>query len=120
MSHAVNESKQFARPAAVVLAATSEIVVQLGGKRPKKDTGVDGQVRADFNKEVGGTSFGNRVQLIVRVVGDGADRCTTSVEAYPVDPIGNRLRFGVLGEPARLVTGAFWQRLEARLVSTAG
>jgi hypothetical protein len=52
-------------------------------------------------------------------VSDGPDRCTASVEAYPVDPLGNRLRFGVLGEPARVVTSAFWARLEARLTPTA-
>ncbi len=120
MSFDVKESKPLARPAAEVLTVAGEVVTQLGGKRPRKDPGVEGQIQADFNKEVGGHSFGNRVQLIIRVVGDGADRCTASVEAYPVDPLGKRLLFGVLGEPARLVTRTFWERLEARLKLAAG
>ena len=120
MSYEVKESKSFPRPAAEVLALAGELVTQLGGKRPRKDPGVEGQVQADFNKEVGGKSFVNRVQLIIRVVGDGPDLCTASVEAYPVDPLGKRLLFGVMGEPARLVTSAFWERLEARLRPAAG
>ena len=120
MSYEVKESKRFSRPGAEVLAVVGELVTQLGGKRPKKDPGVAGQVQADFNKEVGGTSFGNRVHLIIHVVGGDPDRCTTSVEAYPIDPLGKPLLFGVVGEPARLVTRVFWERLEARLPPAAG
>ena len=119
MSYEVSESREIARPAAMVLTAAAEIITQLGGKRPKKDLGVAGQLQADFNKSVGGTSFNNRVQLTVRVTGNGADRCTLLVEAAPVDPLGQRLRFGVQGEPAKLVTGAFWKHLEARLQTPA-
>ena len=120
MSYEVKESKQFSRSGAEVLAVAGELITQLGGKRPKKDPGVAGQVQADFNKEVGGKPFGNRVQLIVRVVDDGPGGCTASVEAYPVDPLGKPLLFGVVGEPARLVTRAFWDRLEARFPPAAG
>jgi len=120
MSYAVKDSKELPRGAADVLAAAAEVISQLGGKPPKKVPEVAGQLAADFNKEVGGQAFGNRVRLIVRVAGDGAARCTTSVEAYPVDPLGNRLQFGVVGEPGRLVAAAFWQRLETRLKPTAG
>jgi len=118
MSYAVKDSKELPRSAADVLAAATEVVSQLGGKRPKKDPDVAGQLLVDFNKEVGGHAFANRVRLIVRVAGDGA-RCTTSLEAYPIDPLGNRLQFGVVGEPARLVASAFWQRLELRLSPAA-
>jgi hypothetical protein len=114
MSYAVNETKELSRPAADVLATVRELLVQLGGKRPKKDPGEADQVQADFNKEVAGRAFANRVRVIVRVAGD-TSRCTTSVEAYPVDPLGNRLQFGVVGEPARFVAGVIWERLEARL-----
>ena len=119
MKYQVSERKAFPRPATEVLAAADELVTQLGGKRPRTSAGA-GQVQADFNKAVGGTLFANRVQLVVRVLSDGADQCTTLVEAYPVDPLGQRLQFGVIGDPARLVTRAFWDRLEARLRPVAG
>jgi hypothetical protein len=115
MSHAVKETRVFSHPAADVLAAAGDIVVRLGGKRPRKDPGVAGQVHADFNKEVGGRSFANRVHVIIGATEHGPGGCTVSVEAYPVDPLGNRLQFGVIGDPARLVASAVWQRLEARL-----
>jgi hypothetical protein len=114
MSYVVSETRELARPASDVLAMAREILIQLGGKRPRKDRDVADQVQAEFNKEVGGRAFPNRVRVIVRVAGDAA-RCTTSVEVYPVDPIGNRLQFGVVGEPARFVAGVIWERLEARL-----
>jgi len=120
MSYAVKDTKELPRSAADVLAAAAEIVSQLGGKRPKKDPDVAGQLQVDFNKEVGGQAFANRVRLIIRVAAADAARCTTSAEAYPVDPLGNRLQFGVIGEPARLVASAFWNRLETRLGRTAG
>jgi hypothetical protein len=115
VSHEVVESRAFARPAAAVLALASDIAAQLGGKRPKHAAG--DCVTADFNKQIGGRAFSNRVQIVVRVTADGPDRCSAHVEAYPIDPIGNRLRFGVLGDPAQLVTRAFWEQLEARITS---
>jgi len=114
MSYVVNETKELLRPAADALAMAREILIQLGGKRPRNVPDVADQVQAEFNKEVGGRAFANRVRVIVRVAGDAA-RCTTSVEAYPVDPLGNRLQFGVVGEPARFVAGVIWERLDARL-----
>jgi len=114
MSYTIKETRTVARPAAELLAIAGEVVFQLGGKRPKRpDTA--GEIRADFNKAVGGAAFGNRVQLIVHAADDGSGGCTTSVEAYPIDPLGKPLQFGVIGEPARLVTTAFWAQLDRRV-----
>jgi hypothetical protein len=120
MSYEVKETRAFPRPAAELLAAAAQTVAALGGKRPGKSSGVAGQLEIEFHKAIGGTSFGNRVRLVIRVASDGPDRCTTSLEAYPIDPLGKPLAFGVLGEPARLVTRAFWQRLDAQLTPAAG
>ena len=118
MSYAVQDSRPFPRPAAELLALASAIVVELGGKLARKPPAA-GELRAEFNKSVGGTAFGNRVQLIVRATGDSSDRGTLSIEAYPIDPVGKPLQFGVLGEPARLVIGAVWSRLTERLAPAA-
>jgi hypothetical protein len=117
MSHEVRETRSCSRAAAAVLALAGDVVGQLGGSRPRNAAG--DYVTAEFNKRIGDKAFGNRVRIFVRVTAAGPDRCSVNVEAYPVDPIGNRLRFGVLGEPARLVTRTFWEQLEARLTSTA-
>ena len=114
MSYVVSETRELAHPASDVLAVAREVLPRLGGKRPRKDPGLADQVHAEFNKQIGGRAFASRVRVIVRVAENGL-RCTTSLEAYPVDPLGNPLQFGVVGEPARLVAGIIWERLEARL-----
>ena len=118
MSYIVKETRPVPRPAAELLALATAIVTELGGKPPKKPA-ADGALRAEFNKSVGGTSFGNRVLLIVRASDDGGGGSELSVEAYPIDPLGKPLLFGVIGEPARLVTSALWTRLAARLAPVA-
>lgn len=120
MSYVVKETKAFPRPAAELLALVGAVVAELGGQPPKKPA-APGELRAEFNKSVGGTAFGNRVQLIARATDDPsrAGGSALAVEAYPIDPLGKPLLFGVIGEPARLVTGALWTRLAARLAAVA-
>jgi hypothetical protein len=120
MSYVVKETRAFSRSAADLLALAGAIVTELGGKPPKKPAAA-GELRAEFNKSVGGTAFGNRVQLIVRASDDPqrAGGGALTVEAYPIDPLGKPLLFGVISEPARLVTGALWTRLAARLSPVA-
>ena len=73
-----------------------------------------GRVEATFNKSVAGRAFGNRVTVIAQV-SEQASGSALSLEAFPVDPLGKKLLFGVLGEPARLVVDAFTSRLDGRL-----
>ena len=115
MPYQVRESKVYPRPAAEVLAAAAEVVKEIEGKLAKGSDPSTGRVEASFNKSVAGKSFMNRVQLVVQAKGQAGDDCTLELEAYPVDPLGKKLLFGVLGEPARLVVSAFTARLDARL-----
>ncbi len=115
MPYDVKESKVYPRPAAEVLAAAAEVVKAIEGKLAKGNDPASGRVEANFNKSVAGKAFGNRVQLIVQVADQAGGGCALALEAYPVDPLGKKLLFGVLGEPARLVASAFTARLEARL-----
>ena len=110
----VKESKAYPRPAAEVASAAAEVVKEIEGKLAKGSDPAQGRVEANFNKSVAGKSFGNRVQLVVRVTGEG-NESTLALEAYPVDPLGKKLLFGVLGDPARLVVSAFTARLDKRL-----
>ena len=65
-------------------------------------------------------AFGNRVQLIVQVTEQTGGQGALALEAYPVDPLGKKLLFGVMGDPARLVVNAFTVRLDARLGRAGG
>jgi hypothetical protein len=114
MPFEVKETRSYARPAAEVAAAAAEALREIEGKLGKGSDLAQGRLEAVFNKSVAGKAFGNRVQLVAQVTGSGAG-CALALEAYPVDPLGKKLLFGVLGEPARLVVSAFSARLDARL-----
>lgn len=115
MGYEIKESKVYARPAAEVVAAAAEVVKEIEGKLAKGADPASGRFEANFNKSVAGKSFINRVQLVVQAREQAGAGCALDLEAYPVDPLGKKLLFGVLGEPARLVVNAFTSRLEARL-----
>ncbi len=115
MPYEVKESKVYPRPAAEVAAAAAEVVKEIEGKLGKGSNTPAGRVEASFNKSVAGKSFMNRVQLIAQAREQGGEGCVLELEAYPIDPVGKKLLFGVLGEPARLVTDAFLSRLDGRM-----
>lgn len=115
MGFDLKESRTYPRPAAEVAVASAEVMKELEGKLAKGSDPAAGRVEAAFNKSVGGKAFGNRVQLLVQVTSQGDGGCAMALEAYPVDPLGKKLLFGVLGDPARLVVNAFTARLDARL-----
>jgi hypothetical protein len=120
MPYEVKESKVYPRPAAEVLAAAAEVVKEIEGKPAKGSDPSAGRVEANFNKSVAGKAFGNRVQLVLHAKGQTGTECALELEAYPVDPLGKKLLFGVLGDPARLVVSAFTARLDARLARGGG
>ncbi len=118
MAYEVKVSKVYARPAAEVLAAAAQAMKDIEGKLAKGSDPSTGRVEANFNKSVAGKSFLNRVQLVATAREQGGG-CALDLDAYPVDPLGKKLLFGVLGEPARVVVDAFTARLDARLGVTA-
>ena len=115
MGYEARATRAYGRPAAAVVDQATEAVARLGGKAGKGSRPADGHLEAAFNKAVAGKTFMNRCELVVQVTADGPERCAVAVEAYPVDPMGKKLLFGVMGEPAKLVATAFCQELDARL-----
>jgi hypothetical protein len=115
MPYEVKWTKVYSRPAAEIAAAAAEAMKEIDGKLAKGSDPTRGRIEANFNKSVAGKSFGNRVQLVVQVAEQAGGECALALEAFPVDPLGKKLLFGVLGDPARLVVAAFTARLDARL-----
>jgi hypothetical protein len=109
----VKEARQYPGTPADVATAAAEVAVELGGKPGKKVAA--GVVDVTFNKGVGGKALLNRVQVVVRFAEEGPGKSSAAADAFPVDPVGQKLLFGVMGEPARLVVNAFWTALDARL-----
>ena len=111
MSFVVKETKTYNQAATDVVKSAEAVITQLGGKPSKKNKPAEGRLEANFNKKVGGKPLNNRVQLEVTVTSQSADQCDVSIEAYPVDPLGNKLAFGVQGQPGRVVLDAFLSAL---------
>ena len=112
-SYTVKESKTYDRAAGAVIKSATEAIAQLGGSPSKKSKPEEGKLDANFNKKLGSKPLNNRIQLEVSVTSQSPEQCTVSVVAYPVDPVGQKLMFGVQGQPARLVLDAFLEQLGA-------
>ncbi len=118
MGYEVKEARTYAGTPAAVRAAATEVATALGGKPAKK--AAEGTVDVTFNKAVGAKVLMNRVQLQLQFAEPASGQCTAAALAFPVDPVGQRLLFGVVGQPAREVATAFWAALDAKLGRPAG
>jgi hypothetical protein len=115
MSYDVNARKSYNSPADTVSRNAAQILEQLGGKVSEKSSPAKGQLEATFNKKVKDKSLPNRCQVRVKVVSQSADSCDVMAKVYPVDPMGNKLTFGVRGNAAQVVSDTFLTELEARI-----
>lgn len=100
-----------------VAARAAAVMAALGAKvRPVASGGDTGtrEVGANFNKKVGSRYLQNRVEVLLRLHSVDADPSRTRVlaRAWPVDPVGRPLGFGVLGQPAADVLGEVMGALE--------
>lgn len=107
MAYTVTESKTYNQTADAVIKSAVEAINKLGGSQSKKSKPDAGRLDANFNKKIGSQPLNNRIQLEVTVTSQSAEQCTLELVAYPVDPVGQKLMFGVRGQPARAVVDAF-------------
>lgn len=118
MSYDVNHQQSFSSPAAEVSHSALEILTSLGGKVTSKTNPAKGQLEADFNKKISGQMLNNRCQLRIKVTSQSPESCQVMAKAYPIDPMGQKLAFGVQGNAAQIVIDTFFQEL-TRQVSVA-
>lgn len=115
MAYEANQTKTYNHSAAGVIQSAAGIIEQLGGKTSKKNDPAKGYLEANFNKKVKGEFINNRCQLEVKVQAQSEEQCAVSAQAYPVDPIGRKLTFGVRGKPAQKVIDAFFAELATQI-----
>ncbi|HRV92313.1 MAG TPA: hypothetical protein P5526_09135 [Anaerolineae bacterium] len=116
MSYEVNAKQSYNRPAGQVSETASDLLVQLGGKPSDKNNPAKGQLEVIFNKKVKDRALPNRCQVRVKVVGSG-DNTTLMAKVFPVDPMGNKLTFGVRGDATQIVMDTFLAELDSSLKS---
>ena len=118
MSYDVNYQQSFKCSADEVTQAASEILNRLGGKVSTKTNLTKGQLEADFNKKIGHRTLNNRCQLRIKVKSQSPTSCQVMAKAYPIDPMGQKLMFGVQGNAAQIVGDAFFQELTSQVSVT--
>jgi hypothetical protein len=106
-SYTVTESKTYNQPVDAIVKSAIETISKLGGSQSKKSKPEAGRLDANFNKKIGSQPLNNRIQLEVNVTSQSPEQCIVSIVAYPIDPVGQKLMFGVRGQPARAVVDAF-------------
>jgi hypothetical protein len=115
MPYEAKATKTYDQPIDDMIKSISEVFGRLGGKASKKNNPAQGYFETNFNKKIKGEYMVNRVQLEVKIDSQSADQCAVTAEAYPVDPVGQKLMFGVRGKPAGFVLDTFFTELEAQL-----
>ena len=115
MAYEAKRRKTYNHSAEFISHSVSEIIQSLGGKESKKSNPSKGRLDANFNKKIKGEFIGNRVQLQVKIDSQSPEQCRVSALSYPVDPVGQKLAFGVRGEPAKLVLDKFFSELDKQL-----
>ena len=114
MAYEAKQRKTYNQSAEFISQSVSDIITSLDGKESKKSNPAKGRLDANFNKKIKGEPINNRVQLQVKVDSQSPEQCMVSAMAYPVDPLGNKLGFGVQGDPARVVIDAFFGELDTK------
>ncbi|MCK6629978.1 MAG: hypothetical protein L6R45_32985 [Anaerolineae bacterium] len=114
MAYDVKQVKTYQQPAQAMSQLAAAVVAKLGGKADKKSNPAAGHIEVTFNKQVKNQMLPNRIQLVVKLEAASPESSQLSVLAYPVDPVGNKLMFGVRGNAARTVVDTFLAELEAQ------
>jgi hypothetical protein len=115
MAYDINQVKTYNRPADEMSQLAVALMVKLGGKADKKSNPATGHLEVTFNKQVKNQMLPNRVHLVISLEPVSPEQSQLSVLAYPVDPLGNKLMFGVRGNATRTVVDCFWGELETQL-----
>ncbi|MFN8458519.1 MAG: hypothetical protein U0401_28345 [Anaerolineae bacterium] len=115
MAYDINQAKTYNRSAQEMSQVAAAVIGKLGGKADKKSNPAAGQLIATFNKQVKNQMLPNRVQIVVKTEPVSTESSQLSILAYPVDPLGNKLMFGVRGNATRTVVDHFFGELETQI-----
>jgi len=117
MSYEAKQTKNYNQAADEITKSASTVLESLGGKASKKNKPEQGRLDVNFNKKLKGKFMNNRVQVQVQITAQSPEQCTIAAQAYPVDPVGMKLTFGVQGKPAHQVLEVFFSELESQIGS---
>ena len=114
MPYTIKETRTYAFPSETVYTAALGAIAGLGGKiASQDDENLDVVVK--FDKKILGKTLGDRTHLQAQVTDSGDSSSAISIEAYPLDPVGQKLMFGARKGVTSTVVNWFFAHLEHRL-----
>jgi hypothetical protein len=119
MPFTIKENKSYAWDKTAVFAAAQKAIAGLEGKTLNEDASA-GTIHAQFDKKIHGQVLGDRSQILVFVTAAGGDQTDIAIEAFPVNPVGQKLQFGARKGVVPKVVSWFWAHLEHHLSKMGG
>jgi hypothetical protein len=113
MPYTVKETRTYPQPNDKTYQAALKAIAGLQGKTLAEDP-TAGSVKGQFSKTIHGKVLGDRSEMIICVSTDGGQSHVT-IEAYPINPVGQKLQFGARKGVVPTVVGWFWAHLEHHL-----
>jgi len=112
MSFDVTRKKNYSSPAQTIGQFAGQTLETLGGKLSSRNNPAKGMFEINFNKKIKNNMLPNRIDLQIKIIPQAADGCDVMARAFPVDPMGNKLTFGVQGNAAEVVMTTFFEELD--------
>lgn len=114
MPYTVIETRTFEQSKNAVFQAAKKAIAGLEGKTLTEDAAA-GTIHGQFDKKIHGKVLGDRSQIFVTITGSDADQSAVAIEAYPINPVGQKLMFGARKGVVPKVVSWFWAHLEHNL-----
>ena len=114
MPYTVKETKTYQQPKDKVYQAAQKAIAGLEGKVLTEDA-ASGTVKGQFDKKIHGKVLGDRSQILIAITNPDANQSEIAIEAYPINPVGQKLMFGARKGVVPTVVSWFWAHLEHNL-----
>mgnify|MGYP001083283391 CR=1 FL=1 len=114
MPYTVKETKTYQKPQNDAFQAAQKAITGLEGKILEEDL-TAGTMKGQFDKKIHGKVLGDRSQMLVTVTSSDANTATIVIEAYPINPVGQKLQFGARKGVVPTIVGWFWAHVEHHL-----
>ncbi len=113
MPYTVRESKTYEKTQENVFQAAKKAIAGLEGKVLTEDAAA-GTIQGQFDKKIHGKVLGDRSQILIGITSENSST-KVDIEAYPINPVGQKLMFGARKGVVPTVVSWFWAHLEHNL-----
>jgi len=114
MSYTVKETRTYEQANDKAYQAALKAIAGLEGKVLSQDQ-TAGAIKGQFDKKIHGKVLGDRSEILIDVTSNGDGQSNVAIEAYPINPVGQKLMFGARKGVMPTVVGWFWAHLEHNL-----